>query len=103
MPRNFPQRSSSQKPRSPFIPWRDVFDLLVLLAWGMMLLKYWLTGKLNVLLHPDYMWLSNSAGVVLLLLGGLKGWQLLAGLRRQSSRNLSSQSQHTTLLPPQLE
>ena len=88
-----------QKPRSPFIPWRDVLDLLVLLTWGVMLLKYWLTGKLNILLHPDYMWLSNSAGVVLLLLGGLKGWQLVNRLRRQSGRNLSVQPQHSTLLP----
>ncbi|MDJ0704325.1 MAG: TIGR03943 family protein [Leptolyngbyaceae cyanobacterium MO_188.B28] len=99
MPRKPRKQPIPQKPRSPFIPWRDVLDVLTLFAWGVMLLKYWLTGKLNVLLHPDYMWLSNSAGVVLLLLGFLKGWQLLTRLRRQSGRDLSSQT-HTTLLPP---
>ena len=76
-----------------------MLDLLVLLAWGTMLLKYWLTGKLYILLHPDYMWLSNSAGFVLLLLGGLKGWRLLTDLRRRSSRYVSAQPQHSTLLP----
>ena len=101
MPRKpTPNQPAPKKTRSPFIPWRDVLDLLTLLAWGVMLLKYWLTGKLNVLLHPDYMWLSNSAGVILLLLGSLKGWQLVTRLRRPSIQNLSSQTQHTTLLPP---
>lgn len=91
-------QTASPKKRAPLIPWRDVLDLLVLLAWGTMLLKYWLTGKLNILLHPDYMWLSNSAGVVLLMIGTLKGWQLVNSLRRQSGY-VSVQPQHSTLLP----
>ncbi|HEY9813719.1 MAG TPA: TIGR03943 family protein, partial [Candidatus Sericytochromatia bacterium] len=32
-------------------------DILAILAWGGMLLKYWLTDTLNLLIHPDYFWL----------------------------------------------
>jgi len=37
---------------------------------GHLMLKYWLTGKLNLLIHPDY-WLV-IAGAGLLVVGGLK-------------------------------
>lgn len=82
------------------IAWLDV---LAVIAWGIMLLKYWFTGKLNLLLHPDYMWLANSAGVFLTVLGVLKASQLLQTMGRRSprSRRLSlTNFQHFTLFPP---
>ncbi|MEO1400985.1 MAG: TIGR03943 family protein [Cyanobacteria bacterium J06635_1] len=61
---------------------RDLLDILALGAWGIMLVKYWITGKLYVLLHPDYQWLSNTAAVVLLLMATFKLLQLIVKLRQ---------------------
>lgn len=63
----------------------------------MMLTKYWITGKLYVLLHPDYQWLSNTAAVVLLLMAVFKLLQLLVKLR-QPVPTMPGPS-HFTLLP----
>ncbi|ASC71314.1 hypothetical protein XM38_022660 [Halomicronema hongdechloris C2206] len=80
------------------LPWFEFSDLLVLLAWGSLLLKYWLTGELAVLLHPDYQWLSHSAAVVLLGLAGLQGWRLLTQMLQPPSRR-PALAQHITLMP----
>lgn len=74
--------------------WRPVVDILVLLTWGIMLLRFWWTGKINILLHPDYMWLSNSAGVVLIMMGVLKLVQLLR------SKSQPPAMPHLSLFPP---
>ncbi|MEO1352876.1 MAG: TIGR03943 family protein [Cyanobacteria bacterium J06635_15] len=87
----------SRKRLTPYIPWRDVLDWLALLAWGTVLLKYWLTGKIFVLLHPDYMWLSNSAGFALLFMAAIKGGQLIRKIR--SSHRLTAPPPHFSLLP----
>ena len=84
-------------PKSKFknwlLPWLDV---LAIAAWGVLMLKYWLTGKLNLLIHPDYFWLVIAGGLSLLAVGGLKGWELLRRPRRAVAPSL----QHITLFPP---
>ena len=76
--------SRSSKRRPDYLRYwnQDLLDILTLATWGVMLLKYWFTGKLFVLLHPDYMWLSNSAGVLLLLMAAFKSLQLLAKFKQ---------------------
>ncbi len=64
-------------------------------AWGILLLKYWLNGKLSLLIHPDYFWLVISSSLGLLVVAGLKGWELL---RRR--RAIAPSLQHLTLFPP---
>ncbi|NJL86274.1 MAG: TIGR03943 family protein [Leptolyngbyaceae cyanobacterium SM1_1_3] len=84
--------------RSRYVPWADILDLLALLAWALVLLKYWLTGQLNILLHPDYMWLSNAASLFLLLVVFLRSFRLV-----QSTRAIPAaiaNPRHFTLLPP---
>jgi uncharacterized repeat protein (TIGR03943 family) len=76
-----------------FRPW---FDVLAILAWGMLLLKYWLTGKLNLLIHPNYFGLTVAAGIWLLLIGGLKAWQLFKNSNRSKNASLG----HISLFPP---
>ena len=46
------------------------------------MLKYWLTGKLNLLIHPDYFWLVILGGIGLLIVGFLKQQQLWQQRRR---------------------
>lgn len=89
--------TSIQNPKSKIqnllLPWLDV---LAIAAWGILMLKYWFTGKLNLLIHPDYFWLVVTGGLGLLIVGSLKGWQLL----QQRRRTIAPAVQHITLFPP---
>ncbi len=71
-------------------------EVLAIAAWGSLMLKYWLTGKLNLLIHPDYFWLVITGGCGLLVVAILKAWQLLAQRRRRAVAPM----QHVSLLPP---
>jgi uncharacterized repeat protein (TIGR03943 family) len=94
--------SANRKPvtRQPYgqLPWRQLLDVLALAVWGVMLLRYWITGKLFVLLHPDYMWLPNTAAIVLLLMASFKLLQLI--LQRRHPR-VKATADHLNILPPQ--
>ena len=70
-------------------------DVLALLSWGALLLKYIITGQLNLLIHPDYFWLVYATSATLLSLGIFKGWQIL---QRQS---VTGAEEHAILFPPQ--
>ena len=84
--------NSIQSRKSKIQNWLEV---LAIAAWGCLMLKYWLTGKLNLLIHPDYFWLVVTGGFGLLVVAGLKAWQLLRRRRRGSLV-----MQHISLLPP---
>jgi uncharacterized membrane protein YcgQ (UPF0703/DUF1980 family) len=87
-----PFRQSSPRRK---IAWRLWIEILALGTWSAMLMRYWFSGKLGLLLHPDYMWLSNTASVVLAGLAGFKAWQLL--FQRQVPKELNLQ--HFSLFP----
>ena len=78
-------------------PW---LDSLAILAWGVLLLKYWLTGKINILLHPDYVWLAYSSGFFLVGLGLLKLGQIVVQARSRSRVRQIANPQHFSLFPP---
>ena len=89
------------------IPWRDVLDALALGAWSIMLMRYWFGGKLMLLLHPDYAWLSNLAAIVLLGLVALTVFRIIKQMSsspQQTSDRLANGSNmgHVTLMPPSL-
>ncbi|MEO1445260.1 MAG: hypothetical protein AAFV46_03310, partial [Cyanobacteria bacterium J06635_11] len=67
-PPSRPVQSQARRKPPLRLPWRDILDALALGTWSAMLFRYWFGGKLLLLLHPDYAWLSNSAAIVLLLL-----------------------------------
>ncbi len=71
-------------------PWLDV---VAIAAWGVLLLKYWLTGKLSLLIHPNYIGLVVAGGLGLLAIAGLKAWMMLQG---KTPANV----QHFTVFPP---
>ena len=60
-----------QKRRRSGVNWTDLVPLL----WGALLLKYWLTGQLSRLIHPNFNGLIAVTGGLLLALGGLHWWQ----------------------------
>ena len=76
------------------LPWLDV---VAIAAWGVLLLNYWLSEKLFLLIHPNYIGLTVAAGIFLLLVSGLKGLSLL---RTNRNRPGFAPMQHITLFPP---
>ncbi|MBE9226792.1 TIGR03943 family protein [Phormidium sp. LEGE 05292] len=84
------------------VSWLDVIGII---AWGILLLKYWFTDQLGLLIHPDYFWLTICGGFGLLTIGGCKAWLMLKPYLKQrpySRKNyIPPQSeQHITLFPP---
>jgi uncharacterized repeat protein (TIGR03943 family) len=69
-----------------------------------MLFRYWVSGKLLLLLHPDYAWLSNLAAIVLLALAVLSLVQIRQRSARQSSRGQENPANagHVSLLSPNI-
>ncbi|MFN7350895.1 MAG: TIGR03943 family putative permease subunit [Dolichospermum sp.] len=81
------------KASNKFIPWLDV---VAIAAWGILMLKYWLTGKLYLLIHPDYFWLAIVGGIGLLIVGFFKGLQLWKHRRQADKAN----ALHINVFPP---
>jgi uncharacterized repeat protein (TIGR03943 family) len=75
-------------------------DVLALLAWGGLLLRYWTTGQLKLLIHPNYFWLVLVTGIVLLSLGILRSWQIWTDWRKSKNDIEDRENvQHITLFP----
>ncbi|MBW4654632.1 MAG: TIGR03943 family protein [Kaiparowitsia implicata GSE-PSE-MK54-09C] len=85
--------------RSALTYWLIWLDVLALLVWGIVLLRFWITGRVNVLLHPDYVWLAVMAGIMLVGLAGAKVLQLLGREGRRQTADSRSTAQHFSLLP----
>lgn len=77
-------------------PWSSWLDMGTLLIVGGMLLKYWLSGQMVFLLHPNYVWLAIVAGIVLVWMAA---FMLKQQLRPQFSSRSSQELQHLSLLP----
>jgi uncharacterized repeat protein (TIGR03943 family) len=73
------------------IPWLDVCALM---GWGMLFLKYRVTGQLSLLIHPNYIILTQTAGFVLLCVGSLRALRLIR------NKTNTPEIPHVTLLPP---
>jgi uncharacterized repeat protein (TIGR03943 family) len=75
------------------LPW---LDILAITAWGILLLKYWLTNELNLLIHPNYFGLVIVAAFGLLVISIFKIKELLQRRRYDMTANI----QHISLFPP---
>ncbi|WP_267384465.1 TIGR03943 family putative permease subunit [Cyanobacterium sp. uoEpiScrs1] len=76
-------------------------DVLALLAWTILLFKYWATGQLKLLIHPNYFWLVFVTSVILFILTGFKISQFIKSLRRKNTTSTNFKAvQHVTLFPP---
>jgi uncharacterized repeat protein (TIGR03943 family) len=69
-------------------------EVLAILAWGGLLLKYWLDGSLNILIHPNYFGLVAVTGLAFVLIGLIKGYQIFRYAQRPSLN-----TGHISLLP----
>jgi uncharacterized repeat protein (TIGR03943 family) len=88
------RRSSAPRARS-LAPWLEV---VAIAAWGFLFLQYWLTGKLYLLIHPNYMALTVVTGIAFLLLAG---WRAIVLLKQRTQKRPPSMvaQQHIALLP----
>jgi len=84
------QRSLQRPNPSRVLEW---LDILAITAWGLLLLNYWLTGKLSLLIHPRYFGLSVATGLGFLIISALGTWRLLQAYPTSNRR-------HFTLFPP---
>jgi uncharacterized repeat protein (TIGR03943 family) len=75
------------------LPW---LDAIAITAWGILMLKYWLTGKLYLLIHPNFFGLVVIGGICLIIIGLFKMQELWQRRRRDVMPNI----QHMTLFPP---
>ncbi|MEH2138354.1 TIGR03943 family putative permease subunit [Nostoc sp.] len=75
------------------LPW---LDALAITAWGILMVRYWLTNKLNLLIHPNYIWFVVVTGISLIVIGFFKMQELW--LRRR--RDVIANAQHISLFPP---
>lgn len=73
--------------------WMHTFALGL---WGALFLYYWRSGKLGLLIHPNYFGLSIGAGFVLLAISSFN----IIRMAKQQQRQTDAREQHQTLLPP---
>jgi uncharacterized repeat protein (TIGR03943 family) len=88
------RRSQTPVNWSPYLPW---FDVVAIGLWGGLLLRYWSSGQLRLLIHPNYDWLVIVTGFALVVASGVRGYHLWRQLP-SASDNLAS-LQHLNLLP----
>lgn len=50
----------------------NLLDITAFSLWGLLMLKYWVTGELYRLIHPNYFLLVFASGIILLIIAGLK-------------------------------
>ncbi|MDY6784989.1 MAG: TIGR03943 family protein [Cyanobacteriota bacterium] len=84
------------KSDKPILPW---LDALTWVAWGAVLLKLGITGRLRLLIHPNYTVLVFGTGIIFVAMGGMKCWDLYGRYRRSGRFEVEQTGQHITLFP----
>ncbi len=77
---------------------KPILDILAILGWGGLLLRYWIGGELKLLIHPNYFWLVFLTGLSLMGLGIIKIWFLIQEYPKKSV-NKDNNLNHITVLP----
>lgn len=85
----------SRLPWHILTPW---LDIVAIAAWGLAILKFWLTDELFLLIHPNYKILTIAAGISLLIVSAVKGFFVWKASR--NARPISADLPHITLFPP---
>lgn len=92
-------RSVSRK-LAPLWSCLNQLDGLGILAWGILMLKYSVSGELKLLIHPNYFALVTVTGFVLLFLGALRLFQTGRRWFKKSSKKVDQDTvTHVTVLP----
>ena len=72
----------------------EILKIGAVLSWGILLLKYALTGQYQLLIHPNYFYLMLASSILLLIIGIIKIKQLL------TISIATNNESHLTIFPP---
>lgn len=75
-----------------------LLDFSAFFFWGLVLFKYWATGELNVLIHPNYFLLVYVGSLVLFIIAALKLLHIYLKYYRRKS--YTRDNQNSVLLLP---
>ncbi len=98
-----PRLERSRRRKLPLLKFTlPLLDSLTLATWGVLLLKYWLSNQLSLLIHPNYFSLVIATGFALLVLATLRMVQVVVQMRQRASgkRPRLPVAQHISLFPP---
>lgn len=87
------ENSNNKNKLNLFFP---VLDIVALILWGILFLKYWFTGQLALLIHPNYFVLVLITGILFLALSIVRIWQLKQEMKLLQE---STTGDHLNLLP----
>ena len=73
----------------------QILSILAVLFWGILLLKYAITGQYQLLIHPNYFYLMLATSILLLIIGIIKIKQLLTTFIATTDNE-----SHLTIFPP---
>ncbi|WP_330202207.1 TIGR03943 family putative permease subunit [Cyanobacterium sp. Dongsha4] len=79
--------------------WFNIIDIIAIFSWSILLFKYWVTGQLYLLIHPNYFLLVLISSIVLLLLAIAKIYQVFIYHQKNPNFEQLANSQHSNLLP----
>lgn len=79
--------------------WFNILDIFAIFSWSLLLFKYWFTGELNLLIHPNYFILVLVSSFIFFLLSIAKIIQLFIQRKKTYNQNNSSNNQYSKLLP----
>ena len=81
----------------------NILDLIAIFSWSLLLFKYWITGELNLLIHPNYFILVLVTSIILFFISLGKLWLIISRYRPQTQWSSADPSnQQTKLFPPGL-
>ncbi|MBF2057120.1 MAG: TIGR03943 family protein [Cyanobacterium sp. T60_A2020_053] len=78
------------------ISFPNLLDITAFFLWGLLMLKYWVTGELYKLIHPNYFLLVFASGIILLIIASLK---IVRNLIKKAPSTLKNEDNSSSLLP----
>lgn len=79
--------------------WFSILDILATFSWSVLMLKYWFTGQLYLLIHPNYFLLVFASGIILFILSMAKIVQVVLDYKNNSYLEEKDDYQGANLLP----
>ncbi len=92
---NLPSSSPGKKQANKPNKCAEFLGALAIFSWGLLLIKYAVTGQYQLLIHPNYFYLMLVTGLVLLIIGLIKISRL-----PKSNSTAGVEEQHLTIFPP---
>lgn len=79
--------------------WDSYLDIIAIFFWSLLLFKYWITGELHLLIHPNYFLLVLVTSILLFVFSIVK--VILTIIKNKNKHNINAikDNQYNNLLP----